>query len=531
MTTLTGTGRLSWFVVRRDRLRLLLWIGGIVGTVIASAAALPPVYPDQESIEQYTVLFGDNPALVAFAGPGYGFDDPNLGVILVNETQVFGMIGMALMAIFLVNRHTRAEEDVERAEVVRSSVVGRHAPTAAALAVVAAVVVLVSAACAVGFVATGYAVHGSVALAASLAAVGLVFVGITAVAAQIASTGRGTLGLASATLVATFVLRAVGDIGDNALRWLSPMGWAQAVRAFAGEVWWPIVLCLAAAGGLVGVAFWLFSRRDLGSGILATRGGPARGAASLSRPVGLAVRLHRGTVIGWAVGMFVTGLVYGSIGEDIEEMVEENPTFADILAQLEGASVTDAFFATSLLMLALIASGFAISAVLRLRSEEGAGRAEPLLAGPLGRIHWAASHLVVAVVGTVVVIAAGGLGIGVSYAVVAEDAGQVARMTLASLVTVPPALVLTGLTLALFGLAPRAVMVAWAVLAGVVVVGVLGEVLRLPAWTRQLSPFDHAPAVPAEDLRWFPVIVLLALAAALAAAGLAGFRRRDLRTE
>ena len=43
----------------------------------------------------------------------------------------FTAVLVALMSIFLVNRHTRAEEDVERAELVRSSVIGRHAPTAA----------------------------------------------------------------------------------------------------------------------------------------------------------------------------------------------------------------------------------------------------------------------------------------------------------------------------------------------------------------------------------------------------------------
>ena len=82
-------------------------------------------------------LFGDNPALIVFAGPGYGFDDPNIGVILVNETQLWGMVIVALMSIFMVNRHTRAEEESERLDLVRANVVGRHAPTAASTIVIA----------------------------------------------------------------------------------------------------------------------------------------------------------------------------------------------------------------------------------------------------------------------------------------------------------------------------------------------------------------------------------------------------------
>lgn len=528
MSTLTGSRSLARFVLRRDRLRLTLWIGVVAGITVASAASLPPVYPDQAAIDSYVALFADNPALVAFGGPGYGFDDPNIGVILVNETQLWGSIAVALMAIFLVNRHTRAEEDVERAEVIRSSVVGRHAPTAAALAVVTAGILAVGLLCALGFVATDYPVTGSVALAGSLVAVGVVFVGITAVAAQVAGTGRGTLGIACAALVAAFVLRAVGDIGDNALRWLSPLGWAQSVRAFAGEQWWTLALCVGVAGALVTGAFWLATRRDLGSGMLGVRAGPARASRALAHPLGLAVRLHRGTVIGWAVGLFVTGVVYGSIGEDIETMIEDNPTYADFLAQLQGASLTDSFFATSLLMLAIISTGFAISATLRLRSEEAAGRAEAILAAPVSRAGWVASHLVVTVVATVLIVVAGGLGVGASYAVVAEDGSQVLRMAAASLATVPPVLVLVGVTLALFGLAPRAAVGAWFALALVAIVGFLGAVLRLPDWTRQLSPFEHIPALPAESLRWTPIVVLLGVAASLVALGFAAFRRRDL---
>lgn len=528
MSTLTGFGRLVRLILRRDRLRLPLWLVGLGGVVVASAASLPPVYPDQQAIDDYVRLFGDNPALITFAGPGYGFDDPSIGVILVNETQLWGMVGVALMAVFLVNRHTRAEEDEERAELVRSSVVGRHAPDLAALAVVSGVVVLLGVVCGASFVLLDYPVAGSIALAASLSAVGLVFVGITAVAAQVSSSGRATIGAGSLALLVAFVLRAVGDIGDNALRWLSPIGWGQSVRAFADERWWVLGLCLAVALVLVLVAAVLFDRRDLGAGLLVTRAGRAHAGRSLRSPLGLALRLQRGVLLGWIVGLFVTGVVYGSIADEIEEMIADNPVYADIFTQLGGGSITDAFLATALVMLALIASGYPISAALRMRTEENAGRADSVLATPVSRWRWMASHLAVTIAGAVLIVTAGGLGTGLGVAVVLDDADQVLRLAGASLVTVPPVLVLTGVTVALYGLVPKAALAAWAALALVAVVGFLGEVLRLPDWTRDLSPFEHVPAVPAVDVRWLPLAVLLAVAAALVAAGAWGFRRRDI---
>ena len=434
------------------------------------------------------------------------------------------------MSIFLVNRHTRSEEDAERTEVLRSSVIGRHAPVAAAVAVVASAELLITVLCAIGFVATGYPATGSVALAASFGACGLAFTAIAAVAAQVAGGSRATLGAASGVLAAAFVLRAVGDIGDNALRWLSPIGWAQSGQAFAGERWWPIGLCVVFAAALVVGAFWISTRRDLGSGLLPQRAGPGGARERTTTPFGLALRLQRGAIIGWSFGLFVTGIVYGSIGQDVEQMIADNPAYADFLAQAKGASITDSYFATSMVMLALVTTGFGISSTLRLRAEEGAGRAEPILATRTSRSRWAASHLSVAVLGTVAAITAGGLGIGIAFAVVSDDATQIGRMVLAALVTLPAVAVLIGITLALFGWAPRAALAAWMGLAVAVLVELFGELLRLPAWSREISPLHHLPAVPAEAMRWLPVVILTALAAAAAAAGLVGFRRRDLRT-
>jgi ABC-2 type transport system permease protein len=120
------------------------------GGDLGSAASLLATYPDQAAIDSYGAMMSDNPALVAFAGPGYGMDDPNIGVILVNEVQLWGLVTLGLMSVFLVNRHTRAEEDVERADLLRSSVLGRHAVAAATVAVVTAAHVVVAAVCAAG---------------------------------------------------------------------------------------------------------------------------------------------------------------------------------------------------------------------------------------------------------------------------------------------------------------------------------------------------------------------------------------------
>ena len=169
----------------------------------------------------------------------------------------------------------------------------------------------------------------------------------------------------------------------------------------------------------------MFQRRDIGSGVLAARPGPDRAGAGLRGPLGLAWRLQRASVIGWTAGLFLMGLAYGSIGDDVGDLVGDSETSQDVFLQ-GAADLVDGFYATSILMLALIACGFAISSALRPRGEEdgGPGRvaagdrpAPARLAARPRRGDRARAPLVV--------LAASGLGLGLGYALVTGDGGAV----------------------------------------------------------------------------------------------------------
>ncbi|HSL58517.1 MAG TPA: hypothetical protein VK866_11795 [Acidimicrobiales bacterium] len=528
MSALTGTRTLVRFALRRDRVRLPTWIAAITALMAVSAASVVGLYTTEAELLTYSRLVQGNAAMVVQAGPGFGLDEPTTGAIVVNEALLWGVVAVGLMGVFAVARHTRAEEETGRAELLRATVVGRDAPAAATAVVVALADLAVGALVALALVVLGLPVAGSIALGAALAAAGAVFAAVTAVAAQVTTTARGAIGIGVGAIGVSFVLRAIGDVRGGPLSWFSPIGWAHRVRPFADEQWWVLGLAVAVAAALTGLAFALTARRDLGAGLLSEQPGPAEPAEWLLSPLGLAVRLQRGALIGWVSGLAVLGAFYGVVGDEAEQMIADNPDLADFFAQLGSGSVVDAFFATGLLMLALMASGFTVSSVLRLRSEETAGRADPLLAGVVPRRRWMASHLVVALVGSLLVVGAGGVGAGAGYAIVTGDASQVARLLGAALVHLPAVAVLGALTVALFGLIPRWALLGWAGVAVAVVVGIFGELLQLPDAVRAVSPFEHAPALPAAELDLMPLAVTAAVALALGAAGFLGFRARDV---
>ena len=194
----------------------------------------------------------------------------------------WGAIGgviAALMSMFIIGRHTRAEEQSGRSELARASVLGRYASTAAALVVVTVANVALAAAIAVAMIGLGQPAAGSVALGASLGGVGLAFAGVAVLAMQVNQSTGGAYGVVGAAIGLAYALRAAGDVGDGTLSWLSPIGWGQAMRPFADERWWPLLLMLGFGAVLVVAAFALLERRDDGAGLVAPRPGPAHAAA------------------------------------------------------------------------------------------------------------------------------------------------------------------------------------------------------------------------------------------------------------
>jgi ABC-2 type transport system permease protein len=228
------------------------------------------------------------------------------------------------------------------------------------------------------------------------------------------------------------------------------------------------------------------------------------------------------------VGVLVTGIAYGWIGPTVDAFIGQNKALAEVLAGAGGGTLTDKYFAASFSIMALLATGFAIQSALRLRSEETSMHAESVLATPVSRWRWAASHLTIAFAGSVILLAIAGLVTGLTYGIAGGGLNSIPRLVSAPLVYVPPMWLMVGLVIALVGLMPRWVAASWFILAACVVVGFLGAVLHLPSWLQNLSPFERVPQLPAASLTLAPLVVISAIAACLTLAGLVGLRRRDI---
>ncbi len=532
---LAGVGALTKLAARRDRIMLPAWIYVITILVVSTGYSFKGLYKTPASREAIAAGINHNPGTLALAGPLYG---TSVGALTAYKVGAAAAVAAGLMSIFIVIRHTRADEEAGRLELVGSTAVGRNAALAASTALAVAANCVLAVLIFAGLAIVGLPAGGSAALALAIGSCGLLFAAAAAVSAQLSESARGARAIVICVLATAYVLMSAGAAASGAkgaggLRglWLSPVGWSREVRPYAGDRWLVLVLPLAAAVVVAAVAAFLAGRRDLGAGLVPPRPGPAEAGRSLRSPLTLAWRLQQASLIGWAAGVFVYGAALGSIANNIGSLLGSGAQARDAIVRLGGQSgLTDAYLAAMMSILGLVTAGYAISVVLHLRSDETSERAEPVLATAASRMSWGSSYLVVAAAGSAVILAAAGLGTGLAYGLRAGNAGtQVPRLLGAALAQWPAVLAVAAIATALFGLWPEfCVAGGWTALALAAVVMLLGPTLRLAQWVQDISPFTHVPKLPGGTVS-APALAWLCVAAlALVAAGLAGLRRRDI---
>lgn len=519
---LAGTGTLLGLALRRDRVVIPVWVLAVGGSFLSVVRSFSTLYDTAAARADVSRSMAANSSLRALYGPVFS---DSLGGLTAWRTVGFGAGLAAMMSLVLVVRHTREEEETGRQEFLSSAPVGHRAPLTAALLAAAVADAALAVVITVALTGTTGDVTGSAVLGLAVAGVGALFACTAAVAAQITENARAAKGMTAAVLGLAYVLKAAGDAssdgGSSVLTWLSPLGWAENVRAYGDERGWVLLLLAAAVAVQAVLAYALAGRRDLGMSFLPARSGPATG--TLGSPAGLALRLQRGSLLGWGAGFLAAGAVLGAITGGAADLVGDNARAREIFERMGGRQgLTDSFLAAMAGMLGMVAALYVIASVLRLYGEETAQRAEPLLAGPVGRLRWAAGHLVIAFGGAALIMLLGGAGLFLGHG---EDLGGILG---AALVQLPAIWTVGGVAVLLYGLVPKASAGAWAAGGLVLALGWIGPALDLPPWLGRLSPYGHLPKLPGAALTWPPLLALTATAAALVAGGLAGLRRRDM---
>ena len=485
-------------------------------------------YPTRADRIAFARTFGDNSAIRLF----YGVPHDLLSVGGYVGWRVGGFMSLfaAVWGVLAAIRALRTEEDTGRQELVLAGPIGRRRVFLSALAAIAIGAAILWTAMFMGLTLSRLPVGGSAFLALAVVSPVPVFAGVGALASQLAPNRRLALGLSLTMVGIAFALRVIADTttGTGWLRWMTPLGWVEELRAFAGPR--PAVLLLSPCVAIVlfAVALAIAVRRDVGAGLFQVRDTAEPRFALLSSPLAQTLRGELGMLVAWLAGVGLFALVIGVVSDSFASGLSSK--MKHDLEKLGGGSLISATGALSFyfVFFVLIISLFMSAQVAAMRHEEAEQRLETLFASPVGRRRWLAGRLVLAIAGGVALALAAGV---LAWAGAASQGAHVALpgMLEAGANCLPAAILFLALAALVFAALPRAaITAAYGVVVVAFVWNLVGELLGAPDWTLGLSPFQHVGLVPIHAFRLPAAAAMLGIAALAVVASVAFFERRDL---
>ncbi|WP_179394865.1 ABC transporter permease [Lacticaseibacillus absianus] len=533
--TNTKAGFLLRSALRRDWLKITLWLIGLAGLMAGAAAKFDTLYGTPKTMATIVETL-KTPAMVSLLGPFTASKPYTVANVYAAEMMVFMGLFVAMMNIYFAVHATRAEEDSGVAELIRAHAVGRSASLSAAVLELIVINLGAGVLEALGLQASGMSgtdIAGNWLFGLGLAAFGLMFGAFTLLAAQIAESGRGATIISYSWLGLLFIARMGTDIQDPDLTWWTIYGWIEKLEIYDGNNWAPVGLMLALTALVGGVALWLGTTRDLGAGLLPQRNGRRTASAFLRGPLALVARLERTSTIIWLVSLFILGATYGSIFGTAGDLMASNPTMAKLIGttglRLANRAIVLSFANKLAIIFVILATIPGLITLFRLNRDERHGYFEQLHARSVSRARLYFSVAGFGLVCAIIAFALAVLGMTAAGAAsMGADMPSLARFMRAFWGYAPALIATFGVAALLVGLLPKWQNLAWALPAYGFFSLYLGSLMDFPKWAQQLTPYGWVNNVPLRQVQWGPAAWMTALGLALLIAGYLAYARRDL---
>ncbi len=522
--TMTGMWNYMRFTLRLNRVRYLVWIAVMLFLLAYVGIFYRAEFNTQAKLDQFAAI-GSSPGMVALTGRISSMG--TLGGAVWTKIWMTLAMTLAIGMVFQVTRGARADEENGRTELFRSKPLGLHSTLISVVAGSLFLCLIIGTASAVICAAlrldpAGTGVTGSIIFGLSVIGCGWLGVGAGALTNQLSPSASTANSVGSLVILISYALRLIGDMGNSSLTWISPIGWGEKMAPWGENRGWLIIAFIALTAVLIVAALIIEAHRDYGSGILQEKKGRSDASLLMRHHWGLILHLYKISIVGWLIGIALTGLMFGSVSKAMVDLFSEMniPIFT-------GNGLT-ALVGLLLCFIGLVSLGLPLQIMTGLRSDEAKGLTESQLAGGLSRARLVLERLSVASVTAAVLLLLGGASFGASYGASISDMSQIWRLALNALVYLPGIMTIIGITVLLFGFAPRtAIPITWALFAGMYFHVLLSDALSLPDWLSDILPFTGTPRLPYEDFS-ASVFGFVAAAVIFIALGIMGLRKRDV---
>jgi len=519
------------FILKRDWVRILIWIASLIIIEVVVAQAITEMYPTQVDRETFKLVM-DNPVMVAMFGQAYGYDNYTFGAMWAHMMYLWMGLIVGVMAIILVTKHLRSEEEEGRYEIIRSLPVGRDAYLLATILLMGAVLLIFTILKAISMAALGIEsldLAGSINYSLGLGLIGMFFIGLAAVISQLYQSNRSTMGLGFGMLMVFYLLFAVGAVSIPFLKWLSPLQYMLESQAYVNNVYWPFIILLGLTIGLVVLALYLSSIRDLDAGFVKEKQGKKAIAKYAKRPLGFALRIQSSMIIYWALTLFVLGASYGSIFGDLENFLGNNDLLQQLLPPIPGVPLATQFMGMIMIVMGIAACIPVVMIANKLANEEKKNRMETIMSHSVPKWEMIVSYAFLAFVSGIVMLFVSATGLYLASSSVMDDPIPFGTMIQAIMVYIPSMILLIGMSVLVSGLTSSKSWIVTLYLGISFFFVYIGQLVNIGEFFLKLTPFSYVPRLPVEDMNWLTQIIIVLIGLGIMVVGYWRYQKRDLQ--
>lgn len=526
------TGLIFTLLVKQLRWKLFVWLFAITGINVLVASFYPSLYKDEASRLAASMTM-ENPAMIAMLGPGYETEAylASPGPFFANEMLLFTAIAAAIMNILLVSQSTRGDEEAGRLEIVQARSVGKVAYTNAVMIIIFGANVLLSLLIGIGISLLqieGMDWQSTMLFGSVLGLTGLVFGAMTLVIAQLVESARSVTMFSLMVLILSYLIRAIGDVNYEWLSYASPLGWTVRTKVFADDDWLPVIVLsvLTVFFGLL--ALYLHAKRDIGSGYFTPRKGRSHASKLLLTPFGFHLWMQKTNIAAWTLAIFVLSWSMGFVMGDMESYWQDIELIEQFLAADMQAEMTEQFITLIIAIMTLIGTIPVTMTVLHLKGEEMRGFMENMFSRATSRHRVLANYVLFSIFVSLLMQTALAVGFWSGCVAVLEEPMTFLTTLKAAFVYLPAMWLFSGIAVWLYGWFPKLTPLVWLYLSYGFFVMYLGNLLDMPLWLRNISVFEHVAKIPLEEVKVFPLAIIVIIAFLFFLFGFYHFRKRDL---
>lgn len=500
-------------------------------------AIFPPIYSDYyptlESRQEILSSLGSNAGVIALFGniswPGY------VGQMTAWEMGMWGMVLGSVMTVLMTLSLHRAGESTGLIELQRSTGIRSIVPALAAAISAGIGALLLGGGVTLILLVEQFFIdelytEGALALGVTIALASAASALIAQLVVMLFGSEETLTVTGLLTVAVLFMARVWADLRDVAwLNWLSPLGWRAKIQPFTEDDWSAALIGFTIVLVLLGAVGVLESRRSHGSALLPVPRPAPRPAQKGMGVLALRGRLALPALSGWIVAVGVLSAFLMSMSGTIQELAAAPGASAEVFRDVLGGSVAyELFIAYIAQAIAILISAAGVGLVSTYRQAEESGTVDLLRSTGMRRWVPLASVVLIGAGAVAVLIAtlhaAGSLGLWSQESTTGEDYVTIGWAAWSQL---GPTWLFVGITSFVMGVRPTWSVAGWLVLGAAAFIALLGDLLGLPQWLIDSSPFTHS--MTSSDSDPGPILLMVGLGILLAVGGIVASSRRDLR--